>query len=86
MGVLDRTTVNVFDTLERVGRSERVGVKELMDVKDLKKVKEMKELKELKELKAVGEPRVKRASFYKSGSELAYQVNKIKCLTDCPTW
>ena len=52
--------VNVLDTMERVGR-----VEDLVDVK---------ELKEMKELKAVGEPREKRASFYKSGSEMAYQV------------
>ena len=57
--------VNRMDTLERVGRVETVGVEDLVDVK---------ELKEMKELKAVGEPREKRASFYKSGSEMAYQV------------
>ena len=52
--------VNVLDTMERVGR-----VEDLVDVK---------ELKDMKEMKAVGEPREKRASFYKSGSEMAYQV------------
>ena len=52
--------VNVLDTMERVGR-----VEDLVDVK---------ELKEMKELKALGESREKRASFYKSGSEMAYQV------------
>ena len=55
--------VNVLDTMERVGR-----VEDLVDLVDVK------ELKEMKELKAVGEPREKRASFYKSGSEMAYQV------------
>ena len=52
--------VNVLDTMERVGR-----VEDLVDVK---------ELKEMKEMEAVGEAREKRASFYKSGSEMAYQV------------
>ena len=74
MGVLDNRT-KVLDTLERV---EKVEVEDLVDVVDLKKVKEWKDMKELKEMKAVGEPREKRASFYKSGSELAYQVNKMK--------
>ena len=32
------------------------------------------ELVEVKEMKDVGEPREKRASFYKSGGELAWQV------------
>ena len=61
MGELDNR-VNVLDTLERVGGVETVEVGDLVDVK------------ELKEMKAVGEPREKRASFYKSGSEMAYQV------------
>ena len=77
MRVLDNRT-KVLDTLERV---EKVEVEDLVDVVDLKKVKEWKDMKELKEMKAVGEPREKRASFYKSGSELAYQVNKMKSHT-----
>ena len=89
MGVLDNRT-KVLDTLERVGKVERVRVGELMKVKDLETMKEfkevhrlkkmnelneMKKLKEIKEIKELGVPREKRASFYKSGSELAYQVN-----------
>ena len=83
IGVLDnRTKVYELDTWERVGKVERDEVGELMEVKDLNKVKELKEMEDLndtKELKELGERREKRASFYKSGSELAYQVNKIKC-------
>ena len=89
IGVLDnRTKVYELDTWERVGKVERDEVGELMEVKDLNKVKELKEmqtvkemedLNDTKELKELGERREKRASFYKSGSELAYQVNKIKC-------
>ena len=75
MGELDNR-VNVLDTLERVGGVETVEVGDLVDVK---------ELKEIKEMKAVGKPREKRASFYKSGSEMAYQVlNKIKCPLTVP--
>ena len=74
MRVLDNRT-KVLDTLERV---EKLEVGDLVDVVDLKKVKEWKEMKEMK---AVGELREKRASFYKSGSELAYQVNKMKSHT-----
>ena len=95
MGVLDnRANVADLDTLERVGKEERFRVGEFMEVKDLDKVKElkamqtlkemkqlneMKEEKEMEDLKELGVPREKRASFYKSGSELAYQVNKITC-------
>ena len=92
MGVVDnRTKIDVLDTWERVVNQERVGVGELIGVKDLNKVKELKETKTLKEiedlndtkeLKELGERREKRASFYKSGSELAYQVNKIKVLNE----
>lgn len=67
MGVLDnRTKVNVLNTLEKMGKLE-----DLVDAKE----KEWKEINELKETKALGKPREKRASFYKSGSELAYQVS-----------
>ena len=72
MGVLDnRTKVNVLNTLKKMGK-----VEDLVDVMD----KEWKEMNELKETKALGKPREKRASFYKSGSELAYQVLTRKCL------
>ena len=66
MGVLDnRTKVNALNTLEKMGK-----VEDLVEVKE----KQWKEINELKETKALGKPREKRASFYKSGSELAYQV------------
>ena len=88
MGVVDnRTKIDVLDTWERVGKEERVWVKDLNMVKELKEMQTlngMEDLNDTKELKELGERREKRATFYKSGSELAYQVNKIECEMNPP--